>query len=166
METLWHPQKHNPTCLDLVLWLTAQGSTSAHHKPHRIFSSNLSHFDHGTATQNSARYAHGTETLSPARVKCASLANVIASIKSWISWKTVFGKKKTRGCRHCGRHCTVTMQAKPRALATSWIFPDHLQILSCLQSACQRQESLGKQTHIKDTVKAPFFPVCKAWWGR
>ena len=23
-----------------------------------------------------------------------------------------------------------------------------------------------QQTHIKDTVKAPFFPVCKDWWGR
>ena len=48
-------------------------------------------------------------------------------------------KKKTRGCGHCGRHCTVTMQAKPRALATSWIFPDHLQFLGWLQSAYQRQ---------------------------
>ena len=157
METLWHPEKHNPTLLDLVLWLTAQGTMSAHHKSHRIFSSNLRHFDHGTATQNSVWYAHGTETLSPARVKCASLDTVIASMKSWISWKTVFCKKKNPlGCRHFGRHCTVTMQAKPRALATSWIFPDHLQF--SLGSNRARQ-----QTHLKDTVKAPFFQVCKEW---
>ena len=52
-------------------------------------------------------------------------------------------QKNPRGCRHCGRHYTVKMQAKPRALATSWIFPDHLQFLGWLQSAYQRQESLG-----------------------